>query len=172
MDEKLAQQILDELLEPIQDIETQSAAILALLKAKGLATDQDFAPYLEQASKGSSVRGVATRARIGRLLSAALMPVEEHDEEPADQEPAQSDKRQSAPTEQHSTDSAGSADTKSTPENSKQDASGENEKDVNKIAQTSQETPKKDSATSTENRSQTEENNHPSKETKPQPEAA
>jgi len=173
MDEKLAQQILDELLEPIQDIETQSAAILALLKAKGLATDEDFAPHLEQASKGSSVRGVATRARISRLLSAALMPVEQATEKAADPEPAQSDKGQSVPTEQRSNVSTGSADTKSAPEEAKQNASDETEKGANQISQTSQEAPKKDSAASTEANSQTaEENNHPTKETKPQPEAA
>jgi hypothetical protein len=178
MDEKLAQQILDELLEPIQDIETQSAAILALLKAKGLATDEDFAPHLQQASKGSSVRGVATRARVSRLLSAALMPVEKPAEEPADQETKQSDERQSAPAEEKSKDSIDSADTKSTPENAKQSPPGENEKDAkrkaaNEVAQAGQEAPKKDSAASTEANSQTaEENNHPTKETKPQPEAA
>jgi hypothetical protein len=91
MDEKLAQQILDELLEPIEDIETQSAAIRALLKAKGLATDEDLAPYLEQASKASSVRAVATRARISRLLSAATKPVEKPSEKSPETKPAQSD---------------------------------------------------------------------------------
>ncbi len=72
MDEKLAQQILNELFEPIEAVETQSAAILHFLKAKGLATDKELAPYFEQASKATSVRWVAERARIHHLLCVGV----------------------------------------------------------------------------------------------------
>jgi hypothetical protein len=85
MDEDLAHQILDELFEHLEDVETQSAAILQFLKAKGLATDEDLAPYLEQASKATSVKWVAERARINYLLDAAAR----LQDKAAEQKPAQ-----------------------------------------------------------------------------------
>jgi hypothetical protein len=74
MDQALEQKILDELYEHFEDVETQSAAILNFLKAKGIATDKDLAPYFEQASKATSVKWVAERARISYLLSSAAPP--------------------------------------------------------------------------------------------------
>jgi hypothetical protein len=71
MDEDLAHQILDELFEHLEDVETQSAAILHFLKAKGIATDEQLSPYFEEASKATSVKWVAERARINYLLAAA-----------------------------------------------------------------------------------------------------
>lgn len=77
MDSKIAEQILDELAPTFERIESESAAIRQFLKDKGIATDEQLAPYLEQASAASSVRWRALRVRMGRLFSMA----EKSDEE-------------------------------------------------------------------------------------------
>ncbi|MGH9513467.1 MAG: hypothetical protein ACRD2U_15155 [Terriglobales bacterium] len=70
MDVKLAEQLINELFPYFEALQTQSEAIVQLLKDKGLTTDEKFAPYLEQAGKGSNVKWLAARVRIGHLLSA------------------------------------------------------------------------------------------------------
>jgi len=77
MDAKIAEQILDELAPTFEGIESRSEAILHFLKDKGIATDEELAPYLEQAAAASSVRWRALRVRMGRLFSLA----EKSDEE-------------------------------------------------------------------------------------------
>jgi hypothetical protein len=74
MDEKIIQQILDELLSRFEPLDTQTEALLQLLKAKGIATDEELVPYLEQAGNASNVRWLAARVRIGALISSALKP--------------------------------------------------------------------------------------------------
>src|SRR5437868_1632148 len=77
MDEKIAHQILDELLSSFEALETQSAAILQFVKAKGIASEEELAPYFEQAGEASSVRWRAARVRINRLVSAAIKSAEQ-----------------------------------------------------------------------------------------------
>ena len=93
MDEALLQEVFNELFQSLETAEIQSAAVFQFLKAKGIAREEDLAPYFEQASKASSLRWVATRARINRLLSAATKPAENSDNkghEVAAQQPAES----------------------------------------------------------------------------------
>jgi hypothetical protein len=84
--------ILREVFSSLEPLETQSSAVLQFLKAKGLATDEDLAPFLEQASNAASVRWRATRVRTEALV-ANLMKREEEFIESAAKENANSDER-------------------------------------------------------------------------------
>jgi hypothetical protein len=92
MDEKIIRDILTEVFSALEPLDAQTAAILPFLKAKGLATDEEFAPFLEQAENASNVRWLAARVRIASLLSSAFKPTEPKPTEtkPAAQPPAES----------------------------------------------------------------------------------
>jgi|HubBroStandDraft_1064217.scaffolds.fasta_scaffold66407_2 hypothetical protein len=77
MNEKIAQQILHELFPAFEALETQSAALLQLLKDKGIANEEELAAHFEQAGKASSVRWLAVRVRIEYLLSSAMKTAEQ-----------------------------------------------------------------------------------------------
>jgi hypothetical protein len=76
-DGKVGGELLDELFSAFEDLETQSAGLLQFLKAKGLATDEELAPYLHQAADASNVRWLAGRLRMEALLAAAIKDAEE-----------------------------------------------------------------------------------------------
>jgi len=71
MDPEITDQIFDELFPVFQRLETQNAAILQLLRDKGIIGDDELAPYLEEAGKSSSVRWQVARIRVAKLLGAA-----------------------------------------------------------------------------------------------------
>jgi hypothetical protein len=77
MNEKIAQEILHELFPAFEALETQSAALLQLLKDKGIANEEELAAHFEQAGKASSVRWLAVRVRIDYLLSSAMKAAEQ-----------------------------------------------------------------------------------------------
>ena len=83
MDEEILKQIFDELLSALEALETQSAAALQFLKAKGIATDEELAPFLAAAGNVSNVRWLAVRVRTAALISSALKPAEKPVEAPA-----------------------------------------------------------------------------------------
>jgi hypothetical protein len=156
MDEAVLQEIFEELFQSLETAETQSGAILQFLKAKGIAKDEDLAPYFERASKASSVRLVATRARINHLLSAAAKPTEQSAEYKSHETAAQ------PPTE--------SAESSRPPRDSKEEPQGTNAKEE---SANDQEKSRKDSAPSAEAKGLSKENQSET-EDKPrtQPEAA
>jgi hypothetical protein len=75
-----AEEILEELLPPLEALETQSGAVLQFLKEKGIATDEQLAPFLEQARNASNVRWRAARLRINHLLAPAFETAEKRRE--------------------------------------------------------------------------------------------
>ena len=77
IDEKVVKQILEEIFSSVEDVETQSAAMLQFLKDKGMANDEELAPYIERAKTSSGVRWVAIRARVDYLLSSVINKEEE-----------------------------------------------------------------------------------------------
>lgn len=76
MDESLVHQILDEFVSSLEPLEAQNAALMQFLKDKGMATDEELAPYLEQAGNASNVRWRAFRVRTAALISSAMKPPE------------------------------------------------------------------------------------------------
>ncbi len=71
MDRGALEQLLDELLSSMETLETRTAAILQFLKDEEHATEDQLAPYMEQAGNASNVRWRAARLRMMSLLNSA-----------------------------------------------------------------------------------------------------
>jgi hypothetical protein len=80
MEQNAADQLLDELLASFEVLESQNTAILQFLKDKGIATEEQLAPYLEQAATASDIKWRAGRLRIKHLLSSLMKSFEEQSE--------------------------------------------------------------------------------------------
>jgi hypothetical protein len=80
MDTAVVEQLLDEMLAALEELETKATATLQYLKDKGHATDEDLAPYFEQAGNASNVRWRASRLRMMSLVSSALKGADLHKE--------------------------------------------------------------------------------------------
>jgi DNA mismatch repair ATPase MutL len=95
VNEDIVQEILHELLSSLETLETQSAAVLQLLKDKGLASEQELALQLEKAGNASNVRWRAAQVRIDHLVSSAPKTAERE----AKQQPSKpQEKSQESPT--------------------------------------------------------------------------
>jgi hypothetical protein len=79
MDAKVIEEALNELFPALEALETQSGAMIEFLKERGIASDNDLAPFVERAANASSVRWRAARLRINHLLSAAAKAAEASD---------------------------------------------------------------------------------------------
>jgi hypothetical protein len=77
VDIKVAEEFLDELFSSLEALETRSTAVLQFLKEQGEVTDEELAPYFEQASRASNVRWRAARVRMMSLFSSAVKSIEE-----------------------------------------------------------------------------------------------
>jgi len=60
---------MEELLDYLEQVETQSGAVLELLRDAGIATDEKLAPYLERSSNATDVKSRAIRARFDFLFT-------------------------------------------------------------------------------------------------------
>lgn len=88
MDSKIVDEIMEELSSTLERVETQSSAILEFMKAKGIAKDEELAPYLERAAAASSVRWRAVRVRVEYLLAGREKhEVHQNDEEETQEQP-------------------------------------------------------------------------------------
>lgn len=71
MDAEFAHELLNELGLSLEKLETQQGALMQFLKDKGIASDEQLAPYLKQAGDAADVRWRAARVRLERLISKA-----------------------------------------------------------------------------------------------------
>jgi hypothetical protein len=126
MDEKLVQEILDELFSSLEALETRTAAILEFLKDKGLATDEELAPHFEQAGNASNVRWRAARVRINHLLSSAAKP----DEKVAKKETAKAAKKSPDPVPDTTTETDATKDDRRAQDAQKPTGKAKPEEDV------------------------------------------
>jgi hypothetical protein len=62
-------EILGELFSLLEAMETSNLAVLQFLKEKGIASEKEFAHFLEQAGNASSVKWRAARVRMEYLLT-------------------------------------------------------------------------------------------------------
>jgi hypothetical protein len=71
MSDNRIKEVLGDLFPYLESLETKCAAILAFLNEKGIATDEQLAPYLERAADASGVRWHAARLRMEHLFAVA-----------------------------------------------------------------------------------------------------
>src|ERR1700753_2998924 len=94
MDENVIDELLDSILSPLASAETQSAALLLLLRETNTVSEQQIAAATEQASNATEIKMRATRLRLKRILTAAISHFEKQ------HQPKEEPKKPSAPGKQ------------------------------------------------------------------------
>jgi len=102
----MAQELLNELGSALENLETRQAALLRFLKDQGIVTDEQLAPYLNEAGNASSVRWRAAHVRLEHLFSAAA----EKEQPTAKSEDHPSSGTQTPPNEQKDRQETGKPD--------------------------------------------------------------
>jgi outer membrane biosynthesis protein TonB len=101
--EQMLKEIADELFSVFESMETQSGAIAMFLKEKGIASDEELAPFLQQAGDASSVKWLAARVRFDHLLSSIAKNIDEgaknETAKPSKEEPESTKAEQKKPDE-------------------------------------------------------------------------
>jgi hypothetical protein len=97
-DDNPLQELLDQMISSLEPIEARSDAIYQFLKAKGLVTDKDFAPFLEQGANASNVRWRAFRVRAESLIAGAMKTLEKESNTERPAEKAQATESQEPET--------------------------------------------------------------------------
>ncbi len=92
MNSHLAQELLNELGSSLESLEARNTALLQFLKDRGIVTDEQLAPCIDQAGNASSVRWRATRVRLERIFASATEAEEKafeklHEQAPKTQTP-------------------------------------------------------------------------------------
>lgn len=77
MKDNPTEQIFDDLFRHLEVLETQSGAILQILKDRGVVDEQQFAAYLEKAAVASDVKWRAARVRMEHLLTSTPEPAKQ-----------------------------------------------------------------------------------------------
>lgn len=77
MNDNPAHQVFTDLLSYFESLEAQTGAILQFLKEKGIASEEQLAPYLEQAGSAASVKWRAVRVRMEHLFALSKRTSEE-----------------------------------------------------------------------------------------------
>lgn len=93
MDIDVAKELLNELGASLEELEKQQGAVVQFLKEKGIVSDEQLGPYLEQAGNASSVRWRATRLRLERVFSTAAEKEEKAEKQRAEQAKQQTPER-------------------------------------------------------------------------------
>src|SRR5271156_5840042 len=101
MDEKIVREILDGLFSSLESLDTQSTAVLQLVKDKGIADQEELASQIAQAGNASSVRWRARRVRIDYLLSGAIKAAEREAKKEA-AKPSEGTRQEQTPTAEQS----------------------------------------------------------------------
>ncbi len=127
MNEEAVKQIVDEILSSFEPLEAQSAALLQFLKAKGLANDEELAPFLDQAANAANVRWLAVRVRTAALIANAMKPAEN---DKSENDKSENDKTTSAePAAQSNEETAQTGRDQATQKSGEQDSEPGNQKD-------------------------------------------
>ncbi|HEY1678252.1 MAG TPA: hypothetical protein VGG04_11125 [Candidatus Sulfotelmatobacter sp.] len=77
VDENPLLELLHDMIDSIEPIESRVEALYQFVKAKGIATEKELAPYMEQAANANDVRWRAFRVRAEMLMSEAMNPPQE-----------------------------------------------------------------------------------------------